>query len=93
MDNDSDGFNSNDYIGYVEKTIGDIVGSSKNNVYTCELLTISPPNMNINSKKTNKTNKKPTFIINVEEIQDTNITLSMNVRGRNLDKKVKILLK
>jgi len=87
MDKDSDAFNSNDYIGYVEKTIGDLIGSSNNNVYSCDLLTTSPPNMNINCKKTRKTNKKPTFIVNVEEIQDTKITLGMTVRGNNLDKK------
>jgi len=87
MDKDTDAFNSNDYIGYVEKTIGDLIGSSNNNVYSCELLTTSPPNMNINCKKTRKTNKKPTFIVNVEEIQDTKITIGMTVRGSNLDKK------
>jgi len=57
MDDNSDGFKDNDYIGYVEKTIGDIVGSSQNNVYTCDFITNAPPNMNINDKKTRKTNK------------------------------------
>jgi len=86
MDNDSDGFNQNDFIGYAEKTIGDLIGSSNNNIYTCDLLTTSPPGMNINSKKTRKSNKKPKLNINIEEIQDSNISYSMDVRGSNLDK-------
>jgi len=87
MDDNTDGFKNNDFIGYVETTIGDIVGSSKNNVYTCDLLTTAPPNMSINDKKVRNTNKKPKFIINVEEIQDNNTSIIMTVRGRNLDKK------
>ncbi|ORX59370.1 copine-9 [Anaeromyces robustus] len=87
MDNDSDGFKDNDFIGYTDKTIGDLIGSSENNVYTCDLLTTSPPNMNINNKKTRKSNKKPTITINIEEIQDSNTSITMDIRGTNLDKK------
>jgi len=87
MDENSDGFKDNDFIGYAEKTIGDLVSSSQNNVYTCDLDTCAPPNMSISDKKVRRETKKPKLKINVEEIQDTNTSIIMTVRGTNLDKK------
>jgi len=87
INDDPDSFANNDFIGYAEKTIGDLLGSSNNNIYTCDILTTSPPDMNINSKKVRKTGKKPKLVINVEEIKDINTVLSMDVIGTNLDKK------
>ncbi|ORX44170.1 copine family member IX [Piromyces finnis] len=87
MDDNSDSFKDNDFIGYYETTIGDLVGSSRNNVYTGDILTTTPPDMNISNKKTRKSSKKSKLIVNVEEIQDSNTYITMNVRGTNLDKK------
>jgi len=90
MDDNSDSFSSNDFIGYAEKNIGDLIGSNDiKNKYECDLLTTIPPNMNIKNKKVRNTTKKPKLIINIEQIQESNVTISMDVRGTNLDKMVK----
>jgi hypothetical protein len=87
MDDNSDSFSSNDFIGYAEKNIGDLIGSNDiKNKYECDLLTTIPPNMNIKNKKVRNTTKKPKLIINIEQIQESNVTISMDVRGTNLDK-------
>jgi len=42
MDSDSDEWSKNDFIGYTEKTLGDLISGSENNVYQCDILTTIP---------------------------------------------------
>jgi len=86
MDSDSDEWAKNDYIGYCEKTLGDLISGSKNNVYTCDLLTTVPSGIKISNTKAREALKKPKINITIREVVDSQFIFDMDVVGKNLDK-------
>jgi len=87
MDSDSDNWSSNDYIGYTEKTLGDLISGSENNIYTSDILTSVPANMKIDKPKIRNPTVKPQIHIRIQEVVDSKFTYEFDISGKNLDKK------
>jgi len=87
MDNESDEWSKNDFVGYTEKTLGDLISGSYNNVYTTELSSSVPSGMKINNTKAKNSLKNAKINIRVQEVVNSQFTFEMNIIGSNLDKK------
>jgi len=87
MDSDSDEWSKNDFIGYCEKTLGDLISGSQNNVYSTELLTSVPSGMNFSNSKVRNITKKSTINIRIKEVIDSQYVFKMDISGIGLDKK------
>ncbi|OUM69092.1 hypothetical protein PIROE2DRAFT_57614 [Piromyces sp. E2] len=87
MDSDSNEWSKNDYIGYCEKTLGDLISGSQNNVYTCDLLTNVPSGIKINNSKAKATTTKPKINITIREVTSSQYVFDLDISGKNLDKK------
>jgi len=87
MDNDSEEWKKNDFIGYVEKSINALLNDSKDNIYSAELLTSIPSGFDINNIKAQKYEGTSTLLIRIEKITDTPAKIRFSVSGSNLDKK------
>jgi len=91
MNSESDEWSKNDFIGYTEKSLGDLITCSKNNVYECELLTSVPSGMEIKNSKVEKFSGTSKMHIRIEEVTDSPCRLKFSISGSNLDKKVILL--
>ena len=89
MDSDSDEWSKNDFIGYTEKTLGDLISGSENNVYQCDILTTIPSGMKIKNNKAKDSKKKATINIRIQEVVNSPFNFTMDIVGSDLDKKVK----
>ncbi|ORX44169.1 Copine-domain-containing protein [Piromyces finnis] len=87
MDSDSDEWSKNDYIGYCERALGDLISSSENNVCTCDLLYTVPEGIKLDNSKTRVSPKKPKIKITIREVIDSQYVFEMDISGKNLDKK------
>jgi len=89
MDDDSDDFSKNEFIGYCEKTIGDLIGGRKDGVYTTQLSNEIPKDMSFKNSKGRKPSVIPSISIRIKEVVDNGGTFVMDISGIGLDKKVK----
>jgi len=89
MDNDSDDFSKNEFIGYCEKTIGDLIGGREDGVYTTQLSNEIPKDMSFKNSKGKKSLVIPSIIIRIKEVVDSGGTFVMDISGIGLDKKDK----
>jgi len=87
MDNDNEEWEKNDYIGYTEKTLADIISRSKDKIYSTELLTSVPSGMKIDNSKASSSSCKPQILLEVHEVSGLNYYLNFDIECRNLDKK------
>jgi hypothetical protein len=88
MDSDSDEWAKNDYIGYCEKTLGDLIsGSDSNNVYSCDILTTIPSGIKVNNSKARVSPNKPKLNITIREVVNSQYVFNLDISGKNLDKK------
>ncbi|ORY31112.1 copine-8-like protein [Neocallimastix californiae] len=87
MDSDSDEWSKNDFIGYTEKTLGDLISGSENNVYQCDILTTIPSGMKIKNNKAKDSKKKATINIRIQEVVNSPFNFTMDIIGSDLDKK------
>jgi len=90
MEGKNDGFLNNDYIGYVEKTIGELLVNSKENKCTYDLNYAIPFGMQFKEKRNHAKNCRIT--INIEEVANTACQAQFRISCKNLDKKVKCQL-
>jgi len=94
MDSDSDEWAKNDYIGYCEKTLGDLIsGSDSNNVYSCDILTTIPSGIKVNNSKARVSPNKPKLNITIREVVNSQYVFNLDISGKNLDKKVILINK
>jgi len=86
MDSDSDEWAKNDYIGYVEKSLGDLISSSKDHVYSCNLLKDVPSGIKIDNSKAKSFSGNSQIFIRIEEVTNSPYSFNFDVTGTNLDK-------
>jgi len=87
MDGKNDGFLNNEFIGYVEKSIGELMVNSKENKCTYEINSTIPYGMRFKEKKHNT--KDARMIITIEEVINTAVHAFFNISCKDLDKKVR----
>jgi len=87
MDNDDEDFTKNEYIGYIDKSLSDIIAKCNDNILTCTLDTSVPPDMKIDNTKTNNYPNTTKLYIRVSEVNGTPFKLKFSIKGKNLDKK------
>ncbi|OUM65023.1 hypothetical protein PIROE2DRAFT_8086 [Piromyces sp. E2] len=87
MDDKSEEWIKNDFIGYVEVSIADLIHKSKDNVFTADLLTNVPDGMEVNNVKARAVLDTSKIFIRVEEVEKVTHTLNIDITGTNLDKK------
>lgn len=88
MDSENEGLDNNEYIGYVEKSLGELLSSSDGKVCKCDLLRSTPIGMSFKQTKKRDMNKDSKIIISIEKIAcSNNSTMTLNIEGFNLDKK------
>ncbi|ORX82967.1 Copine-domain-containing protein [Anaeromyces robustus] len=87
MDSDSDEWKKNDYIGYVEKTLGELISSSKDNGYLCDILTAIPSGIEVNNSKAQSHHSTSTMLFKVREIVDSPIKIKFDITCEHIDKK------
>ncbi|OUM60202.1 hypothetical protein PIROE2DRAFT_21121 [Piromyces sp. E2] len=85
MDEKCVNMEDNDYIGYVDLSIGDMITSAKENVCKYKINSDVPTGMNF--KKNNHNTKDSELIVYVEILKDNNSYALMDIRGKDLDKK------
>jgi len=86
MDSDSEEWAKHDYIGYAEKTLGDLISGSNNDVYTCDLLSSIPSGIGVNNSKARKVVKTPKIFITIREVVASPYNMIFDISGSNLDK-------
>jgi len=89
VDSDSDDFSKNEFLGYCEKTIGDLISGRKEGYYTCELSNTLPNGINFKNSKVKKTSIIPSISIRIKEVVNTGGNIIMDISGIGLDKKDK----
>jgi hypothetical protein len=87
MDSDSNEWSKNDFIGYAEKTVGDLISGSQNNVYQCDLLTTIPSGINCSNTKAKFSSKQAKINIRIQEVVNSPYEFTMDIIGSDLDKK------
>jgi len=89
MDSNSDEWAKNDFIGYIDVSLADVINKSKDNVYSCELLTTIPPGIEVNNSKAQQFSGKSKIYLRTENNSESRYDLKFNISGKNLDKKDK----
>ncbi|ORX59369.1 hypothetical protein BCR32DRAFT_251753 [Anaeromyces robustus] len=89
MDSDSNEWSKNDYIGFTEKSLGDLISSSKDHVYTCNLSKDVPSGLKISNSKAKSFSGNSQIFIRIEEVINSPYNFNFDVTGTNLDKMVK----
>jgi len=88
VDTDTDDdFSKNEFIGYCDKTIGDLISGRENGIYTTQLLNTMPNGMNFKNSKPKKSSIIPSICIRIKEVVNTGGTIVMDISGIGLDKK------
>jgi len=87
MDTDSNEWSKNDFIGYTEKTLGDLISGCEDNVYTAELLTEIPKGMKITNFKVRDNKRKGRILIKIKEVVNSDYMFNFDISGNDLDKK------
>jgi hypothetical protein len=84
MEGKNDGFLTNDYIGYVEKTISELLVNAKQNKCSYDIMGTIPFGMKFREKKHSAKNCRMT--ITIEEVANTAVQAVFDVSCKNLDK-------
>lgn len=85
MEGKNDGFLTNEFIGYTEKTIGELLVNAKQNKCTYDLNGTVPFGMKFKERK--HTAKDCRIMINIEEVVNTAVQAHFKISCKNLDKK------
>jgi len=85
MDENCVNLEDNDYIGYVEQSIGDMVSHAKDNVCTFDIKTDVP--LGTKFKKSKSSSKNAKLVVSIEILKDNNLYALMDISGKNLEKK------
>jgi len=85
MDDEAVDLEDNDYLGYVEESIGDMINNAKDNKCSFKLKGDIPVGSNF--KKNSSAGTKGTLNISIEVLKDNNKYALMDISGKNLDKK------
>jgi uncharacterized protein YegL len=85
MDENCNSMEENDYIGYAEMSIGDMITAAKDNVCTFKIKNEVPPDMQL--KKNTHSTKDSELTVFIEVLKDNNLYALMDICGKNLDKK------
>jgi len=84
MEGKNEGFLTNDYIGYVEKSIGELLVNSKQNKCNYEIVNTVPYGMKFRERKQPVDNAH--IIISIEEVVNTAVQAIFDISCKNLDK-------
>jgi len=87
MEGKNDGFLTNDYIGYVEKCIGELLVNNKQKKNTYDIFGAVPFGMKFREKK--HTVKDARMIISIEEVVNTAVQAVFDISCKDLDKMVR----
>eukprot|EP00833_Pecoramyces_ruminatium_P008918 jgi/Orpsp1_1/1182950/evm.model.c7180000083251.1 len=87
MDSNSDEWAKNDFIGYIDVSLADIIKKSVDNVYSCDLLTNVPPGIEVNNSKAQSFAGESKIYLRIEDNSESRYDLKFNISGENLDKK------
>jgi len=90
MEGKNDGFLTNEFIGYTEKTIGELLVNAKQNKCTYDLNGTVPFGMKFKERK--HTAKDCRIMINIEEVVNTAVQAHFKISCKNLDKKVLVII-
>jgi len=85
MDENCENLEDNDYIGYVDQSISDMISVSKENC--CQFPINSEIPIGMNFKKHNQSMKNAKLNICIEILKDNNLYALMDISGKDLDKK------
>jgi len=85
MDGKNEGFLNNDFIGYTEKAIGELLVNSKSSKCTYELNNSIPFGMKFKERRSPA--KDCRITINIEEVVNTASQVQFRISCKNLDKK------
>jgi len=85
MDENCPNLEDNDYIGYVEHSLSDLVSKSKENVCTFDIKTDAP--IGTKFKQSKKSNKDAKLVVSIEILKDNNLFALMDISGKDLEKK------
>jgi len=85
MEGKNDGFLTNEFIGYTEKTIGELLVNSKENKCTYDLIGTVPFGMRFKERK--QIAKDCRIIITIEEVANTAVQAHFRISCKDLDKK------
>jgi len=81
MDENCPNLEDNDYIGYVEQSLSDLVSKSKDNVCTFDIKTDAP--IGTKFKKSKKSNKDAKLVVSIEILKDNNLYALMDISGKD----------
>jgi len=87
MNDDSDDWEKNDFIGYIDTALADLICSSEHNVYETDLLTSVPPGTKIDNSKAKAHAGMSKILFRIDEVEKISHILSIDITGTNLDKK------
>ncbi|ORX52100.1 Copine-domain-containing protein [Piromyces finnis] len=85
MDEECVNMEDNDYIGYVEVSIGDMITKAKDNACCFKINNDVPLGMKL--KKNSHNTKNSELKVYIEILKDNNLYALMDICGKNLDKK------
>jgi len=88
MNDESEEWSKNEFIGYLDVSLADLICSSKKNIYMADLLTTVPSGTNIDNSKAKSYEGLSNILIRIEEVEKVTHTLSIDIEGIDLDKKV-----
>jgi len=85
MDEKCVNMEDNDYIGYVDVSIGDLISKAKDNACVLKISNNVPAGMKL--KTNSHSTKESELKVYVEILKDNNLYALMDITGKNLDKK------
>jgi len=91
MDNDDDEWAKNDFIGYIDVTLADIINKSDGHVYSSTLLTSVPPGIEVNNSKAKSFAGDSKIYLKVDDKEYSSYKFKFRINGVDLDKKVKYI--
>ena len=89
MDSNLDEWEKNDFLGYVDVSLAEIISRNENGVIVRDLKTSVPPGIKINNSKAQKFSSTSKIFISMKNYIENKYNLKFNISGKNLDKKVK----
>jgi len=87
MDNDDDEWAKNDFIGYIDVTLADIINKSDGHVYSSTLLTSVPPGIEVNNSKAKSFAGDSKIYLKVDDKEYSSYKFKFRINGVDLDKK------
>jgi len=88
MDSGSEEWAKNDFIGYIDVSLADIINNNKDHVYSHVLNTDVPPGIEVQNTKAKSFAGESKIYLRVEDKDDSCYKFKIKLSGKNLDKKV-----